>query len=155
MLENESAEGLGLADSVLSVHGGSIEDDCTDLVAKGENSIFKVYACSLKLRRYADLIFLNLRTPDCVLRNLRTVPSLRDASNMAVCDESEVCVTQREHTQTCPGCPLNMSKHIQIIKSSVRRPRPLVRSIRTASETAFGQNALSDALGDHPEVCVT
>ena len=51
--------------------------------------------------------------------------------------------------------PLNMSNHIQIIKSSVRRPRPLVRSIRTASETAFGQNALSDALGDHPEVCVT
>ena len=82
-----------MADSVLSVHGGSIEDDCTDLVAKGENSIFKVYACSLKLRRYADLIFLNLRTPDCVLRNLGTVPSLRDASGVTVCDESEVCVT--------------------------------------------------------------
>ena len=84
-----------MADSVLSVHGGSIEDDCTDLVAKEENSIFKaLYARSLKVRRCADLIFLNLRTPDCVLRNLGTVPSLRDASNMAVCDESEVCITQ-------------------------------------------------------------
>ena len=37
-------------------------NDCTDLVAKGENTIFKVlYMCSLKLRRCADLIFLNLR----------------------------------------------------------------------------------------------
>ncbi len=69
-------------------------NDCTDLVAEGENTIFKVlYMCSLKLRRYADLIFLNLRTPDCVLCNLGTVPNLWDASNMAVCDESEVCVT--------------------------------------------------------------
>ena len=44
-------------------------NDCTDLVAKGENTIFKVYACSLKLRRYTDLIFLNMRTPDCVVRH--------------------------------------------------------------------------------------
>ena len=55
-----------MADSVLSVHGGSIEDDCTDLVAKEENSIFKaLYARSLKVRRCADLIFLNMRTQEC------------------------------------------------------------------------------------------
>ena len=33
-------------------------NDCADLVAKGENIIFKVlYMCSLKLRRCADLMF--------------------------------------------------------------------------------------------------
>ena len=83
-----------MADSVLSVHGGSIEDDCTDLVAKEENSIFKaLYARSLKVRRCADLIFLNMRTQECDLHNLGTVPSLRVAPGVAVCDESEVCVT--------------------------------------------------------------
>ena len=47
-----------MADSVLGVHGGSIMNDCADLVAKGENIIFKVlYMCSLKLRRCADLMF--------------------------------------------------------------------------------------------------
>ena len=68
-------------------------NDLNDLVAKGENTIFKVYARSLKVRRCADLIFLNMRTQECDLHNLGTVPSLRDASGVTVCDESEVCVT--------------------------------------------------------------
>ena len=46
-----------MADSVLSVHGGSIMNDLNDLVAKSENTIFKVYARSLKVRRCADLMF--------------------------------------------------------------------------------------------------
>ena len=102
LLENESTQGLGVADSVLGVHGGSIMTDCTDLVAEGESTIFKVYARSLKVRRCADLIFLNMRTQECNLHNLGTVPSLRDASSIAVRDETEVCVTHREHSQTCP-----------------------------------------------------
>ena len=69
-------------------------NDCTDMVDKGENTIFKVlYARSLKVRRCADLTLLNMLTQEGNLHNLGTVPSLRDASNMAVCDESEVCVT--------------------------------------------------------------
>ena len=83
-----------MADSVISVHGGSIKNDCTDLVAKGENTIFKVlYACSLKLRRCADLIFLNMRTSDCVLRKIETVPSLRGASGLAVAHTPDICVS--------------------------------------------------------------
>ena len=89
-------------------------NDCTDLVAEGENTIFKVlYMCSLKLRRYADLIFLNLRTPYCVLCNLvGTVASLRDASNMAVCDESEVCVTHREHFRLYSNLSMMVARHV-------------------------------------------
>ena len=68
------------------------------MVAKGENTIFKVlHARSLKVRRCADLMFLNMRTQECNLHNLGTVPSLRDATAATVCDESEVCVTHREH----------------------------------------------------------
>ena len=48
-----------------------------------------------------------------------------------------------------------MSKHVKLMKLYVGSLSLYIRSTRTVSETAFGQNALSDALGDHPEVCVT
>ena len=48
-----------------------------------------------------------------------------------------------------------MSKHVKLTKLYVRSLLPYIYSTRTVSDTAFGQNALSDALGDHPEVCVT
>ena len=50
-----------------------------------------------------------------------------------------------------------MSKHVKLTKLYVRSLSLYIRSMRTGSESfrKLGQNALSDALGDHPEVCVT